>query len=344
MGVVKFILTADYEIFGNGSGCVKKCMIDPTEKILSICDKYSAKLTLFVDVCEYWAFKEAAANNLFDNEEFPHVLIEQQLQDAIRRGHDIQLHFHPQWLDAKYINGKWSLNNDFWRLPSVENHPNWTLKKLFKEGKKTLEDIIKPVDSSYKCNVFRAGAWCIQDEVKVLEAMKENDFIIESTVAPNMFFNDGLTYYDFRNTPRKQSWNIKDSVIVEENGSIKEVPIFTIEVLWYALLYFKFLKVFKSLSFKAADCVSSSVNKFSTYSLKGLFKNQYRMFNFCDATSFQELKYFTKKADLAFKNTSDTKEIPIVIIGHPKTFGNEKEFDRYLYWATKKKNHFFGKY
>ena len=61
MGKLRFILTADYEVFGNGSGCVKKCMIDPTEKMLSICDDYCAKLTLFVDVCEYWAFKKAGS-------------------------------------------------------------------------------------------------------------------------------------------------------------------------------------------------------------------------------------------------------------------------------------------
>ena len=345
MGSLNFILTADYELFGDGSGCIKKCMIDPAEKMLSICDKYFAKLTLFVDVCEYWAFKEAANKNLFDNEEFPHVLIEQQLQDAVRRGHDVQLHFHPQWLDAEYIDGKWKLNNDFWRLPSVENHPKWTLIKLFKEGKATLENIIKPIDPDYKCNIFRAGAWCIQDELKVLEAMRENHFIIDSTVAPNMLFDNGLTYYDFRNAPKKHSWNIKDNVIKEDSfASIKEVPIFTTEVLWFTILYFKFLKVLKTLPFKSSECVSASVNTGSRYSLKGLFKNQYRMFNFCDATSFRELKYFTKKANLAFEKLLDTEDVPVVIIGHPKTFGNEIEFERFLNWATKERHHLFGKY
>ena len=63
MGKLKLILTADYEVFGNGSGCVKKCMVEPTIRMLDICDKYGAKLTLFVDVCEYWAFKKKLPNN-----------------------------------------------------------------------------------------------------------------------------------------------------------------------------------------------------------------------------------------------------------------------------------------
>ena len=106
MTKLSFIITADYEIFGNGLGCVKKCMVEPTERMLEICDKYDATLTLFVDVCEYWAFKKAADEVILYSEELPHILIEQQLQDAIKRGHDVQLHFHPQWLDAKYEAGE----------------------------------------------------------------------------------------------------------------------------------------------------------------------------------------------------------------------------------------------
>jgi len=342
MGKLRFILTADYEVFGNGSGCVKKCMIDPTENMLSICDNYSAKLTLFVDVCEYWAFKKAASDGLLNNEELPHVLIEHQLQDAIKRGHDVQLHFHPQWLDAEYLNGKWNLNNNYWRLSAVENHPDWTLNKLFKEGKDTLESIIKPKQPDYICNIFRAGAWCIQEENKVLEAMKENGFIIDSTVAPNMSFDDGLTVYNFRKSPNKPSWTIKHKVTQEENeGELQEIPIFTTMVPWYRILYFKILKVLKRLPFNPMDCINDSTTQSNRYSLKGLLKSQYRMFNFCDATTFQELKYFTKRAE---KKYSDHHNVPIVIIGHPKTFGNEREFEKFLGWASKNEMFLFKKY
>jgi hypothetical protein len=76
-------------------------------------------------------------------------------------------------------------------------------------------------------------------------------------------------------------------------------------------------------------------------SFKGLFKSQYRMFNFCDATTFQELKYFIKQAEKKYSNHND---VPIVMIGHPKTFGNEKEFECFLAWTSKNNMFLFDKY
>lgn len=339
MGKLKLILTADYEVFGNGSGCVRKCMVEPTTRMLNICDKYGTKLTLFVDVCEYWAFKKKAERDLLSKVDFSHVMIENQLKDVIKRGHDVQLHFHPQWLDAKYEGAEWILNNNYWRLPSVESHPDWDLIKLFKEGKDTLESIIKPIKPDYSCKIFRAGAWCIQDEERVLNAMREHNFIIDSTVAPNIRIDDGLSFYDFNNTPDKPSWRIQEKVTEErEGGSITETPIYTALVPWYYILYFKILKVLKNIPFKPYKCINDSGSNSRKIAFKDLFKSQYKMFNFCDATTFQELKYFTKRAD---KKYSGHPNVPIVMIGHPKTFGNEKEFERFLSWASKKEDYSF---
>ena len=68
------------------------------------------------------------------------------------------------------------------------------------------------------------------------------------------------------------------------------------------------------------------------------------MFNFCDATSFEELKYMTERAKGKYQNHLKTENIPIVAIGHPKTFGNEKEFEKYLRWATNKEYLEFSTY
>ena len=65
------------------------------------------------------------------------------------------------------------------------------------------------------------------------------------------------------------------------------------------------------------------------------------MFNFCDATTFQELKYFTKRAEYKY---SKVQNAPVVLIGHPKTFGNEKEFEKFLNWAIKSEKYSFEKY
>lgn len=48
------LFTLDYELYGNGSGDVFKHIIEPTDKILGIVEKYNAKLTIFFEVIEYW--------------------------------------------------------------------------------------------------------------------------------------------------------------------------------------------------------------------------------------------------------------------------------------------------
>ena len=53
------ILTLDYELYGNGSGNVFRHIIEPTEKILSIAERYNVKITIFFEVIEYGAQNEA---------------------------------------------------------------------------------------------------------------------------------------------------------------------------------------------------------------------------------------------------------------------------------------------
>ncbi len=345
MGKLKLILTADYEIFGNGQGCVKKCIVEPTNRILDICDKYGAKLTLFVDVCEYWAFKRAAVNGLLKEPNLPHILIEKQLIDVVKRGHDIQLHFHPQWLDAEYQDNRRKVNNEYWRLPNVSKHPTWSIDKLFKEGKNTLEEIIQPIKPEYSCNIFRAGSWCIQDEEEVLDAMRKNNFIIDSTVASGMSLNNQHTFYNFKSTPNQPSWKIHNKVtLASEHGSITEIPIFSLLVPWYYNFYFKILKLINNISFTPTGCINKNKKIYSSNHFSSLFKNHYRMFNFCDATTFQELKYFANFAIKKYMNIIVDQDVPVVVIGHPKTFGNDKDFERFLSWISKKEIFCFSKY
>ena len=65
MGELKFHMTLDYEVWGNGKGNVLSCMIDPTNRLLNIADRFKIKTTIFVDVCEYWAFKQSQDLGLF---------------------------------------------------------------------------------------------------------------------------------------------------------------------------------------------------------------------------------------------------------------------------------------
>ena len=95
------LFTLDYELYGNGSGDVFKHIIEPTDKILGIVEKYNAKLTIFFEVIEYWKLKEEwESGNRMGYDRNPIEAMERQLKRAFEYGHDIQLHLHPQWVDA----------------------------------------------------------------------------------------------------------------------------------------------------------------------------------------------------------------------------------------------------
>ena len=102
-------LTLDYELFGNGSGDMFEDVIYPTEEILTIYDKTNVKSTIFFEVVEYWKLREAwDAGNKMGYKKDPALAMKDQIIKAFQKGHDIQLHIHPQWLNAKYINNQCS--------------------------------------------------------------------------------------------------------------------------------------------------------------------------------------------------------------------------------------------
>ncbi|WP_417611629.1 hypothetical protein [Owenweeksia hongkongensis] len=340
MAKAGLIFTTDYEIFGNGSGCVERCMIEPTERMASILEKYGANLTLFVDVCEYWAFEQEFASGKLKKDWA--VQIKAQLQDLAKRGHDIQLHFHPQWLDYSFDGKNWTLNYDLWRIGKLKyedlEFPERSLKNLFAKGKKTLEQIITPVKESYKCHIFRAGAWSMQPEKDVLKAMKENGFDIDSTVASGLSFQDEFTFYDFKNSPNEASWKIDEDLnSISMDGKITEIPIFTTEMPLSKKVKFLGLKKKKGIAMKPQGCVGTSLataGKGRLAKLTEVLSEKRKMFTFGDATSFEEMTYFAKRAIKRAK--AFEKDIfPTVAISHPKTFANERELDSFLEWVSK---------
>ena len=340
MAKLGLIFTTDYEIFGNGTGCVEDCVIKPTEQMAFLLERYGATLTVFFEVCEYWAFeKEYAAGRLAVDWA---GMMRQQAQDLIKRGHDVQLHFHPQWLDYNYDGQNWNLNYDLWRIGQLPyedaQFPERGLKNLFAHGKSTLEEILKPVKPDYRCEVFRAGAWSIQPEKEVLKALKVNGFKIDSTVAPGLYFKDQLSYYDFRAAPHNSfSYLIEESVnLPAQNAGLREVPIFTAKVpLWRKLQFIAFRQM-RKVPFNPRGCRGSAEatkNKSKFQKLSEILFSPYTMSTFGDANVVEQMKYLTKLA-LKKARLQDEEIVPMVWISHPKTFANEQELEKFLSWVN----------
>ena len=95
----------DHEIHGNGDGCPHELMVEPTRRLMDQFDRHGAKLTIMADVAAILKFKEYQEQT--GRDDFHYDAIAEQLRDAVRRGHDVQLHLHASYFNAKHEGGRW---------------------------------------------------------------------------------------------------------------------------------------------------------------------------------------------------------------------------------------------
>jgi len=94
------IFTLDYEIHGNGDGSPYNLMIEPTNRMLKLFDRFGAKLTILADVAEIIKFKEYYEQ--YGTDDYYYFEIINQLKYAVKTGHDVQLHIHSGYFKSKF--------------------------------------------------------------------------------------------------------------------------------------------------------------------------------------------------------------------------------------------------
>lgn len=247
------ILTFDYELFfGTDSGTVKQTLIIPTNYILNSLDKYGLKGTFFID----WQMLKFIQEVNDERSQNDYLLIEKQLQDIVSRGHRIELHIHPHWVDAKYIgNGRWDYSDfDHYSLYSFSTEE---VTQMFEEGADKINSIARKVDTDYRVIAFRAGGWTVQPFDKLMLGFKKTGISIDSSVAIGAYRESPFYKYDFREvkTNNKSFYHFNNDVTIEDScGEFVEVPISTFHrgILYKALDKF-FRVLFKKYAIPIAD-------------------------------------------------------------------------------------------
>lgn len=220
----RIILSFDYELFfGDVSGTVQKTLIEPTNILLDSMDAVGFKGSFFVD----WLMLKYI--NLEDDIHCKndYLLIINQLKDIIRRGHRIELHIHPHWIDAKYKgDGFWDFS-DF-RNYSLPKLPQSYVTELIVNGKDYLELIAREVDPNYKIVAFRAGGWCVKPFVKLQEGFLKAGILIDSSVMPGVEITTDYSYCNFLSikSPSKGYYSFTEEPdMPSAQGRFLEVPI-----------------------------------------------------------------------------------------------------------------------
>lgn len=310
----KIILSFDYELyFGYKSGTVRKTLIEPTSKMLDAMDKVGAKATYFVDYLMIKYLKRE--NNKRCDSDLK--LIVEQLHEILRRGHRLELHIHPHWIDAKY-NGDGTWNFDNFSHYMLTNFSTNEIEKMFEEGTNLINQIARNVIPNYSVVAFRAGGWALPEMHIVYTSFVRNNIKLDSSLGRGIFINDGYRVIDCTKMPAKPYYRISRDALSEDiNGCFIEAPISTFKYSFFDKIVNGIYKLFNKNEMKY-QCDGSHVRKEELGITDDFIKTIKR--KICSRVDFFTLSHFSPYLIKSKIMHCDKKLL--IFIDHPKDFAD----------------------
>jgi hypothetical protein len=215
---VNIFLTYDYELFfGEKTGTIEKCLIEPTNELIRIADKYGVAMTFFVDAGYLVRLDHFSKENEVLKLELE--TIKKQILELVQKGHAIQLHVHPHWEKSHFESGKWNIETkNAYKLADFSDEE---VSRILHTYKHYLDKLI-----GYPTTVFRAGGWCIQPFDRWKDVFSSLGLMVDTSVFPGGKFISGEYDFDFTSAPRKGRYSFSSDVCAEDlQGEFTEYPI-----------------------------------------------------------------------------------------------------------------------
>jgi hypothetical protein len=250
----------------------------------------------------------------------------EQLRDFIRRGHDVQLHLHPSWFNARFEAGHWKQD---W---SEYNFAELTLSRMTEIvgiGKRFLETLLRPVDPTYRCIAFRAANWAVHPSRNVIQALVENDIMIDTSVF-KYGQRRGLVSFDYSHAHSNMvPWRVDDDDICKhsDQGRLMEIPIYS-EKRWLGAFFTsqRIYRVCVSRSHRMPEINATNNGSSDPFSSEGssllsklqrVFRSQAWKADFNQCTGGQLARALERASCVSHQSHHD---LPFVLIGHSKLF------------------------
>jgi glycosyltransferase involved in cell wall biosynthesis len=334
--MLQVIFTLDYEIHGNGEGCPRELMVEPTRRMLELFDQFGAKLTIMADIGEILKFKQYAEQKKTDDYHYGDIV--SQLQDAVARGHDVQLHIHSSYFKATHNGRQWVQHWEEYDFAGLDSD---RMSAMVREGREFLESILKPVNPAYRCIAFRAANWSVSPSIKVVRALLDNGIQIDSSIFKHGR-RDGLVKFDYAGAHSDLvPWPASndDLCAQDDRGDLWEFPIYAENRFIGAFLTFS--RLCRAAHFRKYGSATAGPARKRTLLDKASFLTKRHAwkadFNQCTG---RQLIGALRRADRQASVISD--DIPFVLIGHSKLFNslNERSLRPFLKFVARNKNRF----
>lgn len=316
--MIKCIFTIDYEIYGNGDGSLEGLIYEPAEKLKALFDRAAAKFVVFFEAAEMERIGTFSSDPAIGD-------VKAQVQELHEQGHEIALHLHPQWYNARYEDGRWSLDYSEYNLCRLAEEK---ISEYVHRSITYMQDLL--AEPGYRPLSFRAGNWLLQPTLPMARVLADHGVKIDSSV-----FKGGLQHkhkLDYRpSADNGYFWKFRDDVNKPEpDGLLMEIPIYTQMVPFWKMATGKRLGIQRKIS-SGAQTADQKLYRFLDLAR---FWHPLK-FDFCRMT-LDELKGIVDMVIREDEKDPDTLR-PLVAIGHTKDLTDVKTVELFLSYMEKKK-------
>lgn len=327
--------TLDYEIHGNGDGNPMDLMVEPTYRLMDMLEQYNQRLTIMADVAEILCFHRYWQQT--GRDDFHVQEIEQQLCDAIRRGHDVQLHIHSSYFKAEWNGEHFDQCIEEYNMAALSYE---RITEMVSQSVKYLEDLLQPIKPDYKVWLFRAANWSMMPTPILYKVLTEFGITHDTSVYKGGC-QGGNVCYDYRNAHDNllsYQASSQDINIYEPAGQIVEMPIYTeMRPFWDFISPIRIFRMVRAKFHKhkhqsQPQSVTADKNDNRKLSLRSFFvKSPLKMdFNQVNGRGLiRMMKNIMRRA-----KREHLEHVDVILIGHSKTFVpyNEKTLRPFLEW------------
>lgn len=192
MASIHLVLTDDWELFGDGSGNMRRIQFDTMKQLADIYDRFGLRGTFNVEVMQQ-------LYHLDYGQRHPDLLAlarewESLVKDIYARGHDVQLHVHPQWHQAHYEDGQWLLNPRW----SILDYSYEDAFHMLETSKAYLEALLAPDYPDYQCVAFRSGSWFLAPGDHILPILSKLGIRCDMSITKGLYTQLDHGQLDYR--------------------------------------------------------------------------------------------------------------------------------------------------
>ena len=214
------LFTIDYETWQPSQNINwERDILQETDALLDAAEESGARFTFMIEMCEYIWLEQ-------NNPEIANR-IKKQIQNIIIKGHDVQLHLHPNWMPdtgARHSGGTWWWDES---LANCNDYPG-SLHGLVRTCKEKLEEIVHAVKPEYKAIAFRAGGYRVYPFSRLSKALLDNGISIDTSVyAKGISKERGCDFRCCKNLNQPYFCSLDDPQYSSRQSDFIELPITT---------------------------------------------------------------------------------------------------------------------